>query len=144
MKQRYYIIIKTKKFMKKEIIIYFCLAVLLLLSMNQVKYSLVLLIIFTFTISLLYLFAFKHWFEDESNNLVTIAGRIIMAQIPMAVFYISRQYPGFQIVSLYVFLSLIGYWIFRYVRKTHFRNTYQFYWLLFLSSLPFGIVIFLI
>jgi hypothetical protein len=122
--------------MRKEFYWYLVLGFVILLNVIKIPFSEYLLIIYSVFLALLYYFTFNHWFANETNRFMIIAGRIIMSMIPVATLFAFMKYVGVDIILLIFLASFIIYWVARMFRGTFVKEKIQDMWLYCIFSLP--------
>ncbi len=123
--------------MKKEIIMYSALIALLILNAINVPFSSIALYIYAPLLGIFYYFSFHHWHSDEKNLVISVFGRIIMANIPIAILFAFMDFPGKNIVFVIVCLTMLIYWLgFRLTRNSFSFGQGQKIWLFVLYSIP--------
>lgn len=121
-----------------EIILYILFYVLIFLNMH-ISYFPNIALFYGTILSIMYFFAFSHWFKTEKNIPMQVIGRIVMSMIPVALVFAYNCYPGkFFIVFFSLIVSFL-YWIIRYRRKTMNYKASQIIWLYFLLTFPAAI-----
>jgi hypothetical protein len=109
---------KTRKSIKLEMGMYVILILLAIAKKLGVPFMSPLLCLIAIGVSIMYYYAFQHWFKDEKNKLLKVVGYYVMSLIPFSFLFIILVWPFAHFILLFAGILFHVYWIIRFARKS--------------------------